>query len=41
MNEMKEDHGFLKWYVEENNLLDEDDVEEAIEFGNEYLAAGY
>lgn len=41
VNEMKEDHGFLKWYVEENNLLDEDDVEEAIEFGNEYLAAGY
>ena len=41
VDEMKKDRDFLKWYIEENNLLDEDDVEEAIEFGNEYLAAGY
>lgn len=41
VEEMKSDREFLRWYVEENCLLDEDEIQEAIEHGNTFLAQGY
>lgn len=39
--EIKEDRDFLKWYITENNLIDAEDMQDAIEYGNKYLSMGY
>lgn len=37
---MKSDREFLRWYVEENCFLDDDEMQAAIEYGNEFLSQG-
>ena len=41
INEMKDDREFLRWYIKENCLLDEDEIQEAIDYGNDFIAQGY
>jgi hypothetical protein len=41
VEEMKQDREFLQWYVRKNNLIDDDEMEEALEWCRKYLAAGY
>nr|DAO46217.1 MAG TPA: hypothetical protein [Bacteriophage sp.] len=41
VEEMKSDREFLRWYIEENCLIDEDEMQEAIEYGNEFLSQGW
>lgn len=40
VEEMKSDREFLRLYIEENCLIDEDEMQEAIEYGNEFLSQG-
>ena len=43
VNEMKADTNFIKWYIEQNDLIDfnSDEVTEAIKEANELLKIGY
>ena len=41
VEEMKRDREFLQWYVKENSLIDDDEMEEVLEWCRKYLAAGY
>lgn len=41
INEMKEDKDFLRWYVEQNDLIDEDEAEETVEKANELIRKGF
>lgn len=41
VKEMKNDAAFLRWYVEENDLIDWETAEEEIEEADRLLAAGY
>lgn len=41
VQEMKSDREFLKWYIEENCLIADDEIQEAIEYGNEFLSQGW
>lgn len=40
IREMQQDRDFLRWYVEENQLIDDEEMQEAIEAGNFYLRQG-
>jgi hypothetical protein len=41
VDKIKEDRDFLKWYVTENELIDDDTMEEAINYCNHLLKEGY
>ena len=41
IDKIKEDRDFLKWYVTENELIDDDTMEEAINYCNHLLKEGY
>lgn len=38
---MKNDADFLHWYVEKNDLLDDDEISESLAWCRRYLALGY
>lgn len=39
--EIKEDRDFLRWYIEKNDLIDEDEAEEIINEANELIEKGW
>lgn len=41
IDKIKEDRDFLKWYVTENELIDDDTMKEAINYCNHLLKEGY
>lgn len=41
INEMSEDRDFLRWYIERNELISEEDIQAAIQWGGKYLLMGY
>lgn len=40
VQEIKKDRDFLRWYVEENELIDAEDMDASIEYGNKCLKIG-
>lgn len=40
VQEIKKDRDFLRWYVEENELIDAEDMDASIEYGNKCLKMG-
>lgn len=41
VKEMENDSNFLRWYVEENDLIDEDEAQEIINEANALIRKGY
>lgn len=41
VSEMSEDRDFLYWYIERNELISEEDIQAAIQWGGKYLLMGY
>ena len=41
VSEMSEDRDFLYWYIERNELISEEDIRAAIQWGGKYLLMGY
>lgn len=41
VEEMKKDRDFLRWYVEENELISDEEMEEAIKCGGKFLVMGF
>ena len=41
INQIKEDRDFLRWYVRENDLISEEDMENAIKYGCKFIAQGW
>ena len=41
IEEMKKDRDFLHWYIEENELSSDEEIEEAIKCGGKFVAMGY
>lgn len=41
VEEMRKDRDFLRWYVEENELISDEEMKEAIKCGGKFLAMGY
>ena len=40
-DEMREDRDFLRWYVEQNELISNEDMEAAIKWGGKFLVMGF
>lgn len=40
-DEMREDRNFLRWYVEQNELISNEDMEAAIKWGGKFLVMGF